>query len=266
MRVRGADGVVFLFATLTQPKMYGESARDAVHRLYVSWRRLSNSTATRADFREMFSGGLRTTETTWAPAGMQREHGGRVDFDGFHAHLHIMIEVKPGVRPGDAAAWLTNAWLDASPGSRHAAQLVRRARFDDAHQLAKYVTKPLEEHRGDASVVRALFEGLHGLRLLQAFGSWVAKDGAPGWRAWAYDNDDDADEVHEPALRGPEVGELLRVVSRPIEGTTHRVGFSAPSAGRVVWVDAETAWRAVEDAFRARIAARPPPRATISPP
>lgn len=253
MRTRA--GIAFLFATLTQVKLpvWEEPARAAVCRLYKSWRTLANSRHTRADFKRYFSGGLRSVETTWSPAGADREHGGTVAFDGFHSHLHVMLEVREGVEPGEAASWLHGAWLACSEGAGAAAQVIRRARFDDAHQLCKYVTKPLEDYSENPSVVRALFEGLHGLRLLQAFGSWVARDGALGWRG----EDDTPKSL--PPRRGPEVGDLLRTVSRPIEGTTGRVAFQGVESTDVVWVDAFEAWHAVEAAFRARIAARPPP-------
>lgn len=254
MRTRA--GVPFLFATLTQRKLSArdEDARGAVERLYAAWRRVANSRSTRDDFRSMFEGGLRSVETTWSPMGSNREHGGVVEYDGFHAHLHVMLEVREGVEPALAAAWLVGAWCDASEGASVGAQVVRRARFEDAHQLAKYITKPLEENSGDAGIVRALFAGLHGLRLLQAFGSWVARDGRPGWRVKRGDIG--------PRLvprRGPEFGELLRVVSRPIEGSTGRVAFTAPDGADVVWVDANEAWSAVEAAFRRRVASRGPP-------
>lgn len=253
MRVRA--GVAFLFATLTQVKYpaWNEDARSAVQRLYHSWRLLVNGRHFRAGFRERFAGGLRSVETTWSPAGAEREHGGTVAFDGFHAHLHVMLEVREGVDAAEAAGWLQRAWVSCSPDADAAAQVVRRARFDDAHQLVKYVTKPLEDYSETPDVVRALFAGLHGLRLLQAFGSWVARDGEPGWRP-------KLEREQSPApRRGPEVGELLRVVSRPIEGSTGRVAFQGVECSDVVWVDAGQAWAAVEAAFRARIAARPPP-------
>lgn len=271
MEARAVDGVSFVFATLTQPKHPHalESAREAVRRLLDTWRRATNTDKDgRAGFRERFAGGLRTTETTWAAQGDERRNGGRIRFDGFHAHLHLLLEVRAGVSRSDAAAWLQSQWLAHCEGAEPGAQCVRAARFADADELCKYVTKPLEDVAKHPAILRELFAGLHGVRLLQAFGEWQGRGMRRGWRELAREHLGESDDrgPSVPMRRGPEIGELLNSVARPVEGSTGRVPFVGRTPDDVVWIDAKTAWEAVREAFRARARGRPPPGLRSEPP
>lgn len=264
MRVRASrrDGVLFVFATLTQPQRpaHEEGARGAVDRVVATWQRMTHSKrASGRDFREYFAGGLRTTETTWSEATDAKP------FDGFHAHLHVMLEVREGASRADACAWLMRAWLRECPGASYAAQCIKAARFEHAGELCKYVTKPLEDCAERPAILRELFSALHGVRLLQAFGEWQGRDGRAGWRTLGGDTVGMGSLA--PMRRGPEVGDLLRTISKPIEGTTGRVPFVGAEPSDVVMVDGANAWAEIERSFaeRARRAAprpldpRPPP-------
>lgn len=257
MRSRHArrDGVTFVFATLTQPKrpVAEEGARDAVHRIMQAWARVTHANyATGREFRKIFAGGLRSTETTYSAAGDEQRHGAVVSFDGYHAHLHVLLEVREGVSRADACRWIMREWLAECDGATYAAQCVRAARFEDAAELCKYVTKPLEDVGGQPRIVAALFEALHGLRLLAAFGEWTAKAGERlGWRSLGNEIMED-DTPPPPLRRGPEVGDLLRMVSNPIEGSTGRVPFVGADRTDVAWVSGQEAWACIEAAVAVR--------------
>lgn len=255
----------FLFATLTQVKRprWEESPREAVHRLHRAWRELTNSkTSTGREFHRLFAGGLRTTETTWSPRDAEREHGGKVTFDGYHAHLHILIEVRAGVHRGDAAAWLQRAWMSFCPGSSPIAQVVRPAKFgdleeyetdaSDVHQLCKYVSKPLEDVADAPHILRELFSGIHGVRLLAAFGEWHGRAGVrPGWRALGEDVEP-SDGPPSPRWVGPSIGKLLDYATSHPEGTTDRVAFVGRRPEDEVMVSASEAWTIIEQVVRER--------------
>lgn len=271
-----------MFATLTQVKRprWEENPREAVHRLHRAWRELTNSkTATGRAFHRLFSGGLRSTETTWSPKDAEREHGGRVRFDGYHAHLHVIIEVRRGVDRAEAAGWLQREWLRLCPGSDAIAQVVRPANFadldacvdarnkDDAHQLCKYVSKPLEDVAERPAILRELFSAIHGVRLLAAFGEWNAKKGERiGWREMGGEEDKD-DGPPAPRWVGPTIGRVMLYASertRPL-GTTDRLAFVGRTPDDEVMVSAAEAWSLIEAAVHQRgvpVVARwrPPPR------
>lgn len=257
---------MFIFATLTQPKRprFEESPRDAVRRIVATWRKMTDTKhATGRRFRTMFAGGLRTTETTYAKRGDAQFHGdAAVRFSGYHAHLHVILEVRVGIDRAEAAGWLQRTWLSLCDGSSAAAQCVRPASMEDAAQLCKYVTKPLEDCAERPAILRELFGALHGVRLLQAFGEWMARVGVrPGWRELAPKADDGP---QQPRYRGPEIGELLRWSVerlRPI-GTTDTVAFVGVHPGDEVHVSAKTAWDAIQTAISDRLRTereKPPP-------
>jgi hypothetical protein len=251
--VAQVGGVHFLFATLTQPKRSrrDESAREALQRMQHHWRALANDRHTRDDFHRYFAGGLRTTETTFSSAGdEQRNGGGAVAFSGFHVHLHVLLEVRKGVRAGDAAAWLLASWLALVEGARASAQCIRPAHASDAAELCKYVTKPIEDCCDKPAVLRELFGALHGVRLLQPFGEWCGRGDRKGWRELGA-----PDEQPEPRghwRRGPEIGALLRRVRKPVEGATTAVYFRGHDPNDEVKVNAAEAWELIETAFRRR--------------
>lgn len=257
----------FLFATLTQVKRprWEESPREAVHRLHVAWRELTNSkTATGREFHRLFAGGLRTTETTWSPKDAEREHGGHVTFDGYHAHLHVLIEVREGIDRGEASGWLQRAWLELCPGTRAGAQVVRPARFgelsehrneekkSDVHQLSKYVSKPLEDVAEHPHILRELFSGIHGVRLLAAFGEWHGRAGVrPSWRMLGGDVEP-SDGPPAPRWVGPTIGKLLDYTTSHPEGTTDRVAFVGRTPDDEVMVSASEAWSIIQQVVRER--------------
>lgn len=255
---RAVAEAMFLFATLTQPKRprHEETPREAVDRIVRVWQRITNSkTATGREFRRRFEGGLRTTETTFAARGEQREHGGAVEFSGYHAHLHVLLEVRAGIDRGEAAGWLQDTWLTHCDGARAGAQCVRPASTDDAGQLCKYVTKPLENAAGRPAILRELFGALHGVRLLQAFGSWMGRDGVRvGWRELGDDEPDD-DAPQGPRYVGPELGELWSWRHARPEGTTDSVVFRGHAPGDELVVSAAEAWEAIDRAVSARVLA-----------
>jgi hypothetical protein len=248
---------MFVFATLTQKKRarWIEGPRAAVSRISETWSSLTNTRrAIGRWFHAIFRGGLRSTETTFAKKGDKHfRGGGRVKVSGYHAHLHVLLEVREGIDLGEAIAWLRAAWLMLSPESEAVSQVIRKMCPDDAQQLCKYVTKPLEDNASRPAVLRELFAGLHGLRLLQAFGEWQAKAGVrEGWRASV---DEENPDAGQPRYEGPEIGDLMRVATRRIEGTTGRVLFVGVHLGDERRISAELAWamigRAVAD--RARV-------------
>lgn len=263
---RASLGASFLFATLTQVKRarWDESPREAVHRLHRAWRELTNSkTATGREFHRLFAGGLRTTETTWSPKDAVREHGGRVTFDGYHAHLHVLIEVRRGVDRAEASGWLQREWVALCPGSSPAAQEVRPAKFadldilddkkkSDVHQLCKYVSKPLEDVAEEPHILRELFSGIHGVRLLAAFGEWHGRAGVrPSWRMLG-EEVEPSDGPPAPRWVGPTIGKLLDYTTSHPEGTTDRVAFVGRKPGDEVMVSASEAWSIIEQVVRER--------------
>lgn len=259
---RAVASSMFLFATLTQAKRprHDEGAKEAVHRIASTWRQITNSKhAVGRRFRELFVGGLRTTETTWAARGDEQHNGGGVvAFSGYHAHLHVILEVREGVDRSEAAAWLISTWLRYSAGASAAGQCVRPASADDAHQLCKYVTKPLEAVGDKPAILRELFGALHGVRLLQAFGEWQGKAGVrAGWRELG---EPELAKSDVPRWRGPTIGTVLRYATaklRPL-GTTDRVAFVGVKPGDEIMVSAEHAWTMIELAVAERARARGP--------
>lgn len=256
---RAVAEAMFLFATLTQPKRprFEETPREAVHRIVRVWQSITNSkTATGREFRRLFEGGLRTTETTYAARGDEREHGGEVAFSGYHAHLHVLLEVRAGIDRGEAAGWLQREWLAHCDGARASAQCVRPASHEDAAQLCKYVTKPLENAAGRPAILRELFGALHGIRLLQAFGTWMGSEarGRVGWRELG-DEDTDDDAPKGTRYVGPELGELWSWRHTRPEGTTDSVVFRGYVPGDELVVSAAEAWGAIERAVSARVLA-----------
>jgi len=256
---RALTSAAFLFATLTQVKhpSWEESPRQAVHRLHSSWRELTNSkTATGREFHRLFAGGLRTTETTWSPKGASREHGGFVAYDGYHAHLHLIIEVRRGVDSAEAAGWIQREWMRIA-GSEPQGQVVRPARFSelddltsdeksDAHQLCKYVSKPLEDVSDKPAILRALFSGIHGVRLLAAFGEWQGRAGVRlGWRELGEERDP-SEGPPEPRWMGPTIGKLMDYAQHHPEGTTDRVAFVGRRPDDEVMVSCSEAWAVIQ--------------------
>lgn len=252
---------IFAFGTFTQPKRSArdENPREAVDRIVAVWRSIVNSrTAMGREFHRLFAGGLRTTETTYSVAGDEQHNGGGVvECTGYHAHLHVLLEVRAGIDRAEACGWLQRAWLQRCAGASAAAQHVRPANTEDAQQLCKYITKPLELVAHRPGIVQQLFGALHGVRLLQAFGEWMGRAGKRvGWRELAKDGDDVGPTL--PVWRGPEIGEVLRWATakyRPI-GVTDTIDFKGRRPGDEVAVSAEHAWAMIEQTISDRVRSR----------
>lgn len=192
-RQQQAPDARLLFVTLTLPKVPLREcgATSAVARTMAAWQALSKSNTKRGRaFRERFAGGVRTVEVTFSARGdVHGEHV--VEYDGYHVHLHILVELADGTDGEEAVAWLLGEWCGAVvPGAREEAQKVVDLDMQRVGQLTKYVTKPLEDAASRPHIARELFAALHGRRLIHGFGSW--KD----WKKWVEEDDDgDAGEV-----------------------------------------------------------------------
>ena len=100
----------FLFLTLTQPKIKGESAKDAIDRLMKTFQKLKDpGRKSGREFYEVVSGGIRTMEVTWS-----RGSG----YWGFHAHFHCLVELRDGVSIEDGMAKLPQMWVDRCKGAK----------------------------------------------------------------------------------------------------------------------------------------------------
>jgi hypothetical protein len=157
------------FATLTQRKRPGETAREALERAIAAWRRLTRSRA----YRAAVDGAVRAIEITWSGAGGRGAH--RPAADGWHAHLHVLLEVAPGRTLAQAWAAILGVWLeiaDAEAGGQDCQPL------DDTRigQLAKYVVKPFAID--DLGRSAEAFAALVGRRMLDGTGTWR------GWQRW----------------------------------------------------------------------------------
>jgi hypothetical protein len=178
----GARGVFF---TLTQPKIAGESTRDATGRALATWRTLANARAaicdgiirhmpgSKATGPAMLVGGLRGLELTARKRG-QRIGDYEVRVGGIHAHLHLAGELAPDVAPGDFAKAVITAWTSiagASPGAQDV-QIITDANL---HEACKYATnfEALADLVDVApSYARDVVLGLHGRRLVDCWGTW----------------------------------------------------------------------------------------------
>jgi hypothetical protein len=171
-----------LFVTLTQVKrdVLGETVLEAIDRLRANYRRVFNS-KNKAGRRiaAMLLGGLRVIELAWSPKGKRAGRGGKdlwVDFSGWHAHLHMLVQVADGVSLAAAAAEIQQAWLLLADAGEceAAAQYVTPADEGRIHELTKYPFKPLEI--SNPRRLREVAAAIDGLHADQAFGTWK------GWR------------------------------------------------------------------------------------
>lgn len=210
------------FITLTKPKVkhsrdasFDECVRAAaasIRDVLDRWSELTKgNTKLGRDFAARFSGALRALEVTFSRKGDR--HGDYVvPYDGYHAHLHVLVEVSPGVDVNAALSWLRKAWCTLVGGSAAAQQ--GWAPLDDRNigEIAKYIVKPMREVAGMPNVARGLFEATHRKRLLHGQGTWKS------WRKWLQ---------REPAVPRlvctNDLGAMMRQVNR--SGTTGRVLF-----------------------------------------
>lgn len=252
------------FVTLTLPKLPHHlcSAREALQRVMDVWAELTKgNTIPGRSFRQFFPGGVRTIEVTFSQKGDR--HGDHVvEYDGFHVHLHLLLELGDDVAEWHAREWLLQRWLELVPGASASAQKILDADMRRVGQLTKYVTKPLEDAARLPDIARELFQALHGRRLMHGYGTW--KD----WKKW--DAEDEKPFEPDPMLEcSVDLGQLLRI-TMPGSGCSGGVYFEGFVRGERVRVRrlASDVWDELERSARssarriseASAEAEPPPR------
>lgn len=190
-----------VFLTLTHRKAMGESPGDAVSRLLGEWRRLMSRRKVRGGWvgpkghrrwkPGAVAGYVRAVECTWSPRGPRTVRTGErtvtkdgdprtfvvpeavtyfVAHDGWHAHLHVILELSPGVNPAAARELITDAWTsiaDAEPWCQRWQALSPHR----VGQVAKYITKPFELPE---DLAPRFFDELSQRRLIESGGTWRA--------------------------------------------------------------------------------------------
>lgn len=164
----------FMFVTLTQRKrgIRQESPGAAVTRLLLAWRKLTN----RRPFKVAVQGYIRATEVTFSPRG---------GWPGWHAHLHLVLELGPELRRSDVERYIRHAWCELVDGDDQAQnfQTLTETRLG---QVVKYITKPFEL---PDDLAPTFFGEMKGRRLISGAGTWrdfTKHDdddyqAAPGW-------------------------------------------------------------------------------------
>lgn len=157
------------FVTLTHPKLAFdvESPGAAVSRLLAEWRKLTN----RRPFRRMVQGYVRAVECTFSKKGRREVSPGvwkHVKETGWHAHLHIVLELEHGFSDWEASRDIRAAWCGIAGADEHAQnwQALSKAKLG---QVAKYITKPFELPDAHAPT---FFDEMKGRRLVQGGGTW----------------------------------------------------------------------------------------------
>jgi len=251
VRLQQRPAATLLFVTLTMPKLPHAIAgcRTALDRVFAAYGKLTDTKSMPGrEFRRLFPGGVRTIEITYSGEG--DVHGSHVvQYDGYHPHLHLLLEVAHGVDAQEAIRWLIARWLDVAVGASAAAQKALPADERRIGQLTKYVTKPLEQASSRPAVARELFEAIKGRRLIHGFGAW--KD----WKRWV---DGDTKVVGPPEkllLCSVDLGQLFRLTNPGCPPT--RIYFERVIDGeRITRVrDASQVWDDLEIAERGRRAA-----------
>lgn len=190
--VEARPSASLFFVTLTRPRVRGESADDAMVGLMRSWEKLRHS----ATYKRDVVGGVRTVEVTHSQ-GHERAAN---RFAGWHAHLHVLLELRDGgvdapcpacdgsrkrrdgftcstccskttqsdgTMPAELRAVLL-AWTSIVNGHVRAQCGVPLNRTN-VGQLAKYLTKLWEL---EPSRARELFAAVVGKRIVEGFGEW----------------------------------------------------------------------------------------------
>lgn len=164
-----AGSGVRLFVGLTHPKLPvdAESPGQAVTRVLREWAKLRK----RRPFARSVSGYVRAVECVYVARGWKHPKNGRPYFvkeSGWHAHLHIMLELEPGVCPWRFEAWARSTWKEIAGGSDLGMDFQV---FSDAKipELSKYITKPFELPERYAPI---FFEEMAGRHLIYGGGTW----------------------------------------------------------------------------------------------
>lgn len=157
--------------TFTRRKVAGETPREAIDALLNGWRALLERHA-----RGLLLGGMRSMEVTARRRGdvVFKPDGTRhvIETPGTHAHLHVLLELAPGVHPDEIiAAWCTG--VDAEPWC----QLPRVVAPGSGaiYQACKYpvdMSGLLEVLTAAPDYVAGVVRALHGRRVVATFGAW----------------------------------------------------------------------------------------------
>jgi hypothetical protein len=176
-----------LFPTLTHRKrpVAEETASEAITRLGKDLLRVFDTKfASGRELATVIDGALFVIELTWSPKGWRTSAAtGRkfyVEFSGWHAHVHALVEVAEGVDLGYAAHVILKHWI-ATADAEPAAQYVKPATPQNVGQLCKYVLKPMSI--SNPRRLRQAAHAISNIKAERARGEWkgwkkkVADDG-----------------------------------------------------------------------------------------
>jgi hypothetical protein len=173
----------------------------------------------------MVQGYVRAVECTFSKKGRREVAPGvwrYIKETGWHAHLHVILELRHDYAPWDASRDIKAAWCSIAGASEDAQdwQPLTEAKVG---QVAKYITKPFQLPDGHAP---AFFDEMKGRRLLQGGGTWrdFTKHDDPPDHSWVPQSMHVA-ELIDKAKRGDAVVFRWKVdeegVTRPVEYGTH---------------------------------------------
>lgn len=205
VRSRIDAGATILFPTLTQIKqnVEHETCKQAIDRLYTTRRAMMNlKTAAGRALRRFVAGGIWYCEVTWSYKGKahynrQGDVCGRVLEDGWHPHLHGLVELtSPPVelvgklgrdRAGQvwsrmAASAIRKAWMAENPEGSYDAQKVIEVEEARVGQVCKYPLKPFAMAAAKRSREAAV--SLVARRTNDAWGTWTHKAKEPKRKSW----------------------------------------------------------------------------------
>lgn len=241
------------FYTFTQPDRPGESLRDAIRRLLVSWRKLRSMDA----WKVHVAGGVYCLEVT-----RNREKG------SWHPHLHVIADGEFWSQASCVNAWRQAqglgpdapcfVWIKAVPDRRRTAKYV-----------AEYAAKPVDGVRWSPAELIEYAHVLKGQRMLHTFGTAHGKsiDPKPEKRKYAH-----VIEVCELRIRA-EAGDTDAAAAMELLLMAGRwwglAAMQCRSAGEHHEpVDAADGFELLRlcRVVKARYAAPPPPPAADSPP
>jgi hypothetical protein len=188
---RIAAGGRLFFVTLTIPKPHGYDPTPAIDEVLAHWRWRTNIREPGGEAWTMVvAGAVRSLEVTWSPKGARRKDGSLVPYDGWHAHLHLLVELRKQASEHELRA-LVSEWIDLVRGDERANDVQRIASGADkpVGELCKYVAKPLSQDM-KPDLGRSLAKALHRRRMQVGVGSWKT------WRRWAEDHVEPSEPVY----------------------------------------------------------------------
>lgn len=163
---RMARGYQLATVTLSQPKRLGEGCEEAKDRLFRAFARFcKKNRVIGRKVNAVCTGGIRCMEVT------HKEKNERNP--GFHAHLHTIMELRPGVSFGEFARVIHECWQLACPGANSRAQHIRPVLPEEKgafFEVSKYPLKPLAVRSDKA--LREIALAFNNARLLQGWGEW----------------------------------------------------------------------------------------------